>query len=1103
MSSPFLGVYTAVYSYQAQSDKEISFNEGDLLCVLEKPADDDWWKAKKKGNSVDDDEPVGLIPNNYIEEAKPIGKCKALYDYAQQTEEELSLNEDDQLDIYDNSDPDWTLVGRGGKFGYAPTNYVEKTSGAPSPAKVPSPVPQPVKQVAFQEPEPEPAPVSRPVPRIESPPLSPPLPDRAPPQQYRQPSPRLSMAASPASATFRPESTYDRGDYSRDHHDYDDDHRGERPTRPSRHSTIDHSTSHSHGSHGKHKHDKHDKHDKHHKRSKSPEFDDSGSDSDGPGLPLRLPHGGAAGNQSGIPPGFRTYPVMEVDGRKKRAATLGLGPNRLILLPDKSTRAREEWTMENLTGYNNEGKHVFMDLKHPSKSLDLHAGSTNTAEEIISALAEIRGALKANGLNEVIAAATGAKDNIGTVLYDFPAQGEDEVSVTAGDEVIILDAGNDEWWLVQRRVNGEEGVIPSSYVERGRKNVPTGGIKESPGIRAGGNDNRKSFLPSPTHTTTQSSSYAASGHSSHSSHSNHHNDVGASKVPERRSSLAPTRREPAAPTTKSKPDLNQVRTWTDRSGTFKVEAQFLGCTNGKLHLHKVNGVKIAVPVNKMSMTDLRYVEDKTGMSLDEEKPLSEILREQRKNAPPPTQDHHRAAPPPPSARSPQPHSNVGASVVSVQQSGRKIDYDWFGFFLECGVEVNNCQRYALNFAKDELDETSLEGIGPDTMRTLGMKEGDILRVSKKLDERFGRNRKIIPMGDGTSLFTDENGNLKSSRARPPPAVQTGAVDPKALQTQTEGSKPPTPAPRSPARSPVPEAASGFDDDAWAPKPTKTPSPAPPPVVQAPPPAPAPAPAPPKPTGALGELASLSLDTPPLQPTIQNPQFVPPADPIFSGSNLTPQPTGRARPPAPQITGTSSLGIAPPPPRPLSAPQNYLPQQQQPMVPQFTGYSTMAPMQPPIMTAPMMPPPPQIMYQPTGFAPNGFGQPGMMQPQMTGMSGMGMSGMGMQPQMTGMSGMQQMQPQMTGMQSMQPQMTGMQFGGFGNNGMAVNRGLPPPLVPQMTAAPLMPQRTAAPTLIPQPTGPAPTVRFGVQKLTPQPTGKANLNKATPDNPFGFD
>lgn len=66
--SLFLGVYAATYGYTPQSDKEIAFEEGDLLCVLEKPADDDWWKAKKKGNTVDDDEPVGLVPNNYIEE---------------------------------------------------------------------------------------------------------------------------------------------------------------------------------------------------------------------------------------------------------------------------------------------------------------------------------------------------------------------------------------------------------------------------------------------------------------------------------------------------------------------------------------------------------------------------------------------------------------------------------------------------------------------------------------------------------------------------------------------------------------------------------------------------------------------------------------------------------------------------------------------------------------------------------------------------------------------------------------------------------------------------------------------------------------------------
>lgn len=68
MPSLFIGVYTAVYDYQSQGDDQLSFKEGDLLCVLEKPEDDDWWKAKKKGDTLDEDEPVGLVPSNYVEE---------------------------------------------------------------------------------------------------------------------------------------------------------------------------------------------------------------------------------------------------------------------------------------------------------------------------------------------------------------------------------------------------------------------------------------------------------------------------------------------------------------------------------------------------------------------------------------------------------------------------------------------------------------------------------------------------------------------------------------------------------------------------------------------------------------------------------------------------------------------------------------------------------------------------------------------------------------------------------------------------------------------------------------------------------------------------
>src|ERR1700743_1875726 len=72
------------------------------------------------------------------------------------------------------------------------------------------------------------------------------------------------------------------------------------------------------------------------------------------------------------------------------------------------------------------------------------------------------------------------------------------------------------------------------------------------------------------------------------------------------------------------PDQSKVRTWTDRSGSFKVEAEFIGLRDEKIHLHKLNGVKIAVPVPKMSLEDIEYVERATGVSLDELKPLSDI-----------------------------------------------------------------------------------------------------------------------------------------------------------------------------------------------------------------------------------------------------------------------------------------------------------------------------------------------------------------------------------------------------------------------------------------------------------------------------------------------
>ena len=65
----YLGLYRAVYDYAPLSEGELELADGDLLFVLEK-GDDDWWKAKKKAMSDEEDEPEGLIPSNYVEEVR-------------------------------------------------------------------------------------------------------------------------------------------------------------------------------------------------------------------------------------------------------------------------------------------------------------------------------------------------------------------------------------------------------------------------------------------------------------------------------------------------------------------------------------------------------------------------------------------------------------------------------------------------------------------------------------------------------------------------------------------------------------------------------------------------------------------------------------------------------------------------------------------------------------------------------------------------------------------------------------------------------------------------------------------------------------------------
>ena len=66
----FISVCTALYDYVPQGETELALREGDLVFVLEKSTEDDWWKAKTKARPDEEQEPTGLIPNNYVEEVR-------------------------------------------------------------------------------------------------------------------------------------------------------------------------------------------------------------------------------------------------------------------------------------------------------------------------------------------------------------------------------------------------------------------------------------------------------------------------------------------------------------------------------------------------------------------------------------------------------------------------------------------------------------------------------------------------------------------------------------------------------------------------------------------------------------------------------------------------------------------------------------------------------------------------------------------------------------------------------------------------------------------------------------------------------------------------
>lgn len=220
---------------------------------------------------------------------------------------------------------------------------------------------------------------------------------------------------------------------------------------------------------------------------------------------------------------IQTWAISEVDGKgKKKKGTLGVGNGAMFFASESDKNPVRKWQTVDIQSVKLEkSKHVHIDVGGPEPAnLHFHAGGKDTAEAIMSKLESSRSI--AGGADRSSAAPaspprasppaeepierprSSAQKSVhfapdepeeipyeeepepeeeeevhddadahyeapdegesAVVLYDFSADGEDELTVHEGETLWIVEKDSAEWWKC-RNAAGEEGVVPASYVE--------------------------------------------------------------------------------------------------------------------------------------------------------------------------------------------------------------------------------------------------------------------------------------------------------------------------------------------------------------------------------------------------------------------------------------------------------------------------------------------------------------------------------------------------------------------------------------------------------------------------------------------------------------
>ncbi|KAK8843340.1 hypothetical protein IAR55_006996 [Kwoniella newhampshirensis] len=832
----YVAVAKALYEYTAQDpETELSFKEDQLFYIIEKE-DDEWWKGKAKDDSGAMDGEVGLIPANYVEEIPAVNTTRAMFAYESTSPEELSMPDDALLHVF-SIEEEWLLVRVDGSddtnLGFVPRNYCE-----------------PMDSTAEVE-----------------------VADAA-------------DAAAEVEAQRQAEKERELAEKQR---------------------------------------------------------------------------------QLKLKDKVETWSISELDGKKKKKGTLGVGNAAVFFASDTDKSAPvKQYPITDLTSVaQTSSKILSLSIATLDDPLQFHCGGSDTAKAILSKLESSKAAAgeALQLLNESQNGATSSGDErdeepvptrtastpaaqprgvrfapppssqTATAQYDFDADGDDELTVKDGEIVTVLDKENDEWWLVKNS-RGKEGVVPAAYVQLNDGSAPAGQPDEAPDsdderereaeaaaslqaerarqAEAAGEERRRIKAAAlarqqqeeedrrlALQIEEEQKERAARKAMRRQEEERRRRETEAQsarenaragglqppKITKRPSNndvaaaanRLPTRghNAPVRPpeNNRPKPNPQKIRTWSDKSGQFNVEAEYLGLNGNKIRLHKLNGVIIEVPLDKMSSRDselIRRHEARKQRPLhvdDDDVPLGQSNgRGQPSRS---FETTRRAAP----VDEPIPAEAMKAPPP------RKPRFDWFEFFLSAGCDMDDCTRYAANFDRDRIDEAILPDLESSTLRSLGLREGDVIRVKKAIGQKFAKKTPEqqaqieLDAEYARQLQEHENSGSKGPAPAPPPGLFTGpdgklanntrrgrpekkstgpeTVDAAAIAAASDRLSKATIAPPIPPTPPAATASpppaeekkpapliSGFDDDAWTIKPSSKPaSPAPPPPAPPAPPAP--------------------------------------------------------------------------------------------------------------------------------------------------------------------------------------------------------------------------------------------------------------------------